>query len=57
MNISEIKKKKRGKWANHKSLLTIANKLRVAEGEVGKEWAKCVVGIKENDLMSSRCYI
>ena len=33
--------------ANHKGLLTIENRLRVAGGEVGREWAKWVVGIKE----------
>ena len=33
--------------ANHKRLLNIENKLRVAGGEVGRRWSKWVMGIKE----------
>ena len=41
------KKIKREREANHKRLLTIENKLRVAGGVVGGGWAKWVMGIKE----------
>ena len=41
------KGKKREREANHKRLLTLENKGRVAEGEVGGGWAKWVMGIKE----------
>ena len=47
MNIGKGKKK-REREANHKRLLTIENKLRIAGGEVGKGWAKWVMGIKED---------
>ena len=33
--------------ANRKRLLTLENKLKVAEGEVGGAWVKWVMGIKE----------
>lgn len=33
--------------ANHKTDLTIKNKLRVGGEEVGEEWVKWVLGIKE----------
>ena len=35
------------KEANHKRLLTIEDKLRVAGGEVGGGWGNWVMGIKE----------
>ena len=50
-------KEKKAREANHKRLLTIENKLRVGEGEVGRGWAKWVMCIKEGlntglDLMN-----
>ena len=32
---------------NHKRLLTIGNKLRVARGDVSRGWGNWVMGIKE----------
>ena len=40
-------REKGGGEANHKRLLTIENKLRVARGEVGGGWAKLMMDIKE----------
>ena len=45
MNIGEGKKKETE--ANHKRLVTLANKLRVAGGEVGRGWAGWVIDIEE----------
>ena len=39
--------KKREREANHNRLSTIENKLRVPGGEVGRGYAKWVMGIKE----------
>ena len=41
-------KKKRGREANHNSLLNAENKLSVAGGELGGGWAKWVMGIKKD---------
>ena len=38
---------KKKRKVSHKRLLTIENKLRVAGGEVGGEWAKWVMSIKK----------
>ena len=47
MNILERVKKKKERGKNHKRLLRIENKLRIAGGEVGRGWARWVMGIKE----------
>ena len=46
MDIGEERKKDRE--ANHKRLLTIESKLRVAEGKAGGGWAKWAMNIKED---------
>ena len=38
---------KKGREANHKRLLTIENKLRIAGGVGSGGWAKWVMGMKE----------
>ena len=41
------RRKTKEREANHKGLLAIENKLRVARRKVGRGWAKCMMGIKE----------
>ena len=61
MNIGKGKEKenkiKTEREANHKRLLTLGNKLRVARGEMGEGWGQWVVGIKEGIVMSTGCYM
>ena len=48
---------KKEKEANHKRLITIENKLRIAGRELGRRWVKWVIGIKEALVLSAGCYM
>ena len=41
--------------ANHKRLLTIENKLRIAGGKVGQGWARWGMGIGVLVMLSTEC--